>query len=69
MSTDEIKGEELKNNGLVQLTPDLAEKLLKVQDEKKPKKSKKIFDGSNEIFAKKIPKKTYETELQHLQVN
>ncbi len=29
MSTDEIKGEELKNNGLVQVAPDLAEKLLK----------------------------------------
>lgn len=68
MSADEIKGEELKNNGLVQLAPDLAEKLLKGQDKKKPKKSKKIFDGSNEIFAKKIPKKTYETELQQLQL-
>lgn len=68
MSTDEIKGEELKNNGLVQLSPDLAEKLLKAQDKKKLKKSKKIFDGSTEVFAKKIPKKTYETQLRQLQV-
>ncbi len=68
MSTDEIKGEELKTNGLVQLAPDLAEKLLLAQDKKKLKKSKKIFDGSTEIFAKKIPEKTYETQLRQLQV-
>jgi polyphosphate kinase len=68
MSTDEIKGEEPKNNGLAQLAPDPLENLLKAQDKKEPKKSKKIFDGSNEIFAKKIPKKTYETELQQLQI-
>jgi hypothetical protein len=35
MSTDKIKGEEPENNGLAQLAPDLAEKLLKAQDKKK----------------------------------
>ncbi len=68
MSTDKIKGEEIENNGLAQLAPDLAEKLLKAQDKKKLKKSKKIFDGSTEIFAKKIPNKTYETQLRQLQI-
>ncbi len=68
MSTDEIKGEEPKNNGLAQPDKDLVESLLKAQDKKKLKKSKKIFDGSTEIFAKKIPKKTYETQLRHLQI-
>jgi polyphosphate kinase len=68
MSTNEIKGEEPENNGLTQSDIDLAENLLKLQDKKKFKKSKKIFDGSSEIFAKKIPKKTYETELRQLQI-
>jgi polyphosphate kinase 2 len=68
MSTDKIKGEEPENNGLTQSDTDSAESLLKLQDKKKLKKSKKIFDGSTEIFAKKILKKTYETELRHLQI-
>ncbi len=68
MSTDEIKGVELTNNGLAQSATDSAESLLKAQDKKKLKKSKKIFDGSTEIFAKKISTKTYETQLRQLQI-
>jgi polyphosphate kinase 2 len=68
MSTDEIKAEEPEKNGLAQLAPNLAEKLLEIKDKKKLKKSKKIFDSSTEIFAKKIPKKTYETQLRQLQI-
>lgn len=68
MSTDVTKGEKPKNNGLTQSDTDLAENLLKLQSKKKLKKSKKIFDGSTEIFAKKIPKKTYETQLRQLQI-
>lgn len=68
MSTDEIKGEKPENNGLAQIGTDLTESLLKAQSQKKTKKSKKIFDGSNEVFAKKIPKKTYETQLRQLQI-
>lgn len=68
MSTDKSKGEKPENNGLAQMATDVREDLLKAKEQKKPKKSKKIFDGSNEIFTKKIPKKTYETELRHLQI-
>lgn len=67
-STDETKREKQKNNGLTQSDRDLAESLLKLQNKKKLKKSKRIFDGNTEIFAKKIPKKTYETELRQLQI-
>ena len=68
MSTDETKEEHRKNNGLAKSATDPVENLLKAQDKKKPKKSKKIFDGSNEIFAKKISKKIYETQLRQLQI-
>lgn len=68
MSINEIKVEELQNNGLAQPATDLAESLVERQDKKKVKKSKKIFDGSTEIFAKKIPKKIYETQLRQLQI-
>ncbi len=64
MSIDEIKNQE--NNGLAQ--PALIENLLKAKDKKKSKKSKRIFDGSTEAFTKKIPKKTFETELKQLQI-
>ncbi len=59
MSIDKNKVEELQNNGLAQPATDLVESLVQTQDKKKSKKSKKIFDGSTEVFAKKIPNKTY----------
>ena len=69
MSIDKNKVEELQNNGLAQPATDLVESLVvQTQDKKKSKKSKKIFDGSTEVFAKKIPNKTYETELRQLQI-
>ena len=68
MSIDEIQVEKLHNNGLAQLATDSAGKLVQTQEQKKIKKSKKIFDGSTEIFIKKIPNKTYETQLRQLQV-
>lgn len=68
MSIDEIKVEELHNNGLAQPATGSAENLVQTQAQKKIKKSKKIFDGSTEVFIKKIPKKTYETELRQLQI-
>lgn len=68
MSSKEIKVEELHNNGLAQPATDSVENLAQTQEPKKIKKSKKIFDGSTEIFIKKIPKKTYENQLRQLQV-
>lgn len=67
MSVNEIKVEELQNNGLAQPATDLAENLEQTKSQKKSKKSKKIFDGSTEVFAKKIPKKLYADKLQQLQ--
>ncbi|MHC5717209.1 MAG: polyphosphate kinase 2, partial [Nostoc sp.] len=66
MSIDEVENQQ--NNDLVQTATNLVEKLVKAKDKKKSKKSKRIFDGSTEVFANKIPKKTFETELEQLQI-
>ena len=50
MSSDEIKGEELKNNGLVQLAPDSVEKVLLAQDKKKPLASINSLENYNCIY-------------------
>ena len=66
MSIDEVETQQ--NNDLAQPATGLIESLVKPKDKKKSKKSKRIFDGSTEAFAKKIPKKTFETELKQLQI-
>ena len=66
MSIDEVETQQ--NNDLAQPATGLIESLVKAKDKKKSKKSKRIFDGSTEVFAKKIPKKAFETELKQLQI-
>jgi polyphosphate kinase len=68
MSIDEVEVESMAKNGLTRTDEALVETLNLPEDKKKAKKSKRIFDGSNETFIDPIPKKTFNSELEKLQV-